>query len=57
VRFLESLPNAPKRVILNHGEPTAIQSLASEIRRSRDGRIRYVKIITPAVLDTITLRA
>jgi len=57
VRFLESLPNAPKRVILNHGEPTAIQTLASEIRRSRDGRIRYVEIITPAVLDTITLRA
>lgn len=57
VRFLESLPNPPKRIILNHGEPTAIQSLASEIRRSRDGRVRYAEIITPAVLDSITLRA
>jgi len=56
VRFLESLPTPPKKIILNHGEPTAIASLASEIRRSRDGRIRFAEIYTPSVLDSITLR-
>ncbi len=57
IRFLENLPTPPKKIILNHGEPNAITSLASEIRRSKDGRIRFAEIYTPNVLDTLTLRS
>lgn len=56
IRFLESLPTPPKKIILNHGEPNAIASLASEIKRSKDGRIRFAEIYTPNVLDTLTLK-
>jgi KH/beta-lactamase-domain protein len=56
IRFLESLPTPPKKIILNHGEPNAIASLASEIKRSKDGRIRFAEIYTPNVLDTLTFK-
>lgn len=56
LRFLESLPTPPKRIILNHGEPSAIAALASEIRRSREGRIRFAEIITPSVGETVVLK-
>ncbi|MEM4970739.1 MAG: beta-CASP ribonuclease aCPSF1 [Sulfolobales archaeon] len=56
LRFLENLPTPPKKIILNHGEPNAIASLANEIRRSKDGRIRFAEIYTPSVLDTLTFR-
>jgi KH/beta-lactamase-domain protein len=56
IRFLESLPTPPKKIILNHGEPNAIASLASEIKRSKDGRIKFAEIYTPNVLDTLTFK-
>ncbi|MEM1610511.1 MAG: beta-CASP ribonuclease aCPSF1 [Sulfolobales archaeon] len=56
LRFLENLPTPPKKIILNHGEPNAIASLANEIRRSKDGRIRFAEIYMPSVLDTLTFR-
>jgi len=56
IRFLENLPTPPKKIVLNHGEPNAITSLASEIKRSKDGRIRFAEIYTPNVLDTLTFK-
>ncbi|MDT7889916.1 MAG: beta-CASP ribonuclease aCPSF1 [Desulfurococcales archaeon] len=55
IRFLGSLPTPPKRIILNHGEPSAINSLKKEIIERSSGRIRFAEIETPSVLDTIVL--
>ncbi|GAY25044.1 KH-domain/beta-lactamase-domain protein [Desulfurococcaceae archaeon AG1] len=56
VRFVESLPTIPKKIILNHGEPSAIASLAKELGKSKDIRVRTADIIMPNVLDTLTFK-
>ncbi|BCU67342.1 hypothetical protein HS7_07790 [Sulfolobales archaeon HS-7] len=48
-KFLETMSPTPKRVILNHGEPSAISSFYGELRR------RHVRfdVYTPSILESI----
>jgi KH/beta-lactamase-domain protein len=55
--FLANMKPKPKNIILNHGEPQAIHSLAETIRRraSHLGLPSDVKVYTPSILDSLTL--
>ncbi|KSW11654.1 hypothetical protein CF15_02185 [Pyrodictium occultum] len=55
LNFLEHMRPKPRNIILNHGEPNAIRSLAETIRRrSRKlGLPPDVRIYTPSVLDSL----
>lgn len=62
LNFLFKVKPKPKNIILNHGEPEAIMSLASTIRRySRNSRFNKssippnIEVITPQVLESIRL--
>lgn len=47
----------PKTIILNHGEPNAIDALASLLKKSKEIRAYTQKILTPSNLDSIHLTA
>lgn len=47
----------PKTIILNHGEPNAIDALASLLKKSKEIRTYAQKILTPSNLDSIHLTA
>ncbi|NOZ89267.1 MAG: beta-CASP ribonuclease aCPSF1 [Crenarchaeota archaeon] len=53
--FLANMKPKPRNIILNHGEPQAIHSLAETIRRRAQhlGLPPNVRVYTPAVLDSI----
>ncbi len=53
--FLANMKPKPRNIILNHGEPQAIYSLAETIRRRAQhlGLPPNVRVYTPAVLDSI----
>lgn len=55
--YLANINPKPKRVILNHGEPQAIRSLASSIDRKLRGKAlpSDVEIYTPRILDALSL--
>ncbi len=55
--FLANMKPKPKNIILNHGEPQAIYSLAETIRRraAHLGLPQDIRVYTPAILDSITL--
>lgn len=47
----------PKTIILNHGEPNAIDALASLLKKSKEIRAYTQRILTPSNLDSIHLTA
>jgi len=53
--FLANIKPKPRRIILNHGEPAAIKSLANTIRRRAQhlGLPAGVEVYTPSILDSI----
>lgn len=52
--FLANIKPKPKNIILNHGEPQAIHSLAEAIRRkSKHLGLPDVRVYTPSVLDSL----
>ena len=55
--FLANISPKPKRVILNHGEPSAIEALARSIARKLQGKALppNVEIYMPRVLDSLAL--
>ncbi|MET1101520.1 MAG: beta-CASP ribonuclease aCPSF1 [Pyrodictiaceae archaeon] len=55
--FLKNMKPKPKRIILNHGEPTAIRELAATINRRKAelGLPADIEILTPNVLDSLYL--
>ncbi len=55
--FLRRVKPKPKTIILNHGEPSSISSLASTIRRKRYSELDLpnTEVLTPQVLDTIRI--
>ncbi len=56
LRFLYNVRPKPKTIILDHGEPSAIDALAKAIARQKwKLGIPNTNIITPQVLDTIRL--
>lgn len=58
-RFLQNITPKPSTIILNHGEPTAIQSFYKLINREKElqrlGMLNNVRVLTPKVLDSIRL--
>ncbi len=62
LRFVRMISPKPKNIILNHGEPTAISTLASLISRrilakGIKGYSPSTRIYTPTVLDSLNLTA
>ncbi len=57
LRFLANMRPKPRRIILNHGEPSSIDALASTIRRlkTRLGLPPDLEIYTPSILDSLRL--
>ncbi|MET1128151.1 MAG: beta-CASP ribonuclease aCPSF1 [Thermoproteota archaeon] len=55
--FLANISPKPKNIILNHGEPQSVLSLAETIRRKAEhlGLPKDVRVYTPYVLDSLTL--
>ena len=55
--FIRDLQPKPKRIILNHGEPSAIRSFMNlvRVRRERLGLAPDVDVIAPRVLDSLML--
>ncbi len=55
--FLANMVPKPKNIILNHGEPQAISSLADTIRKRAEhlNLSRDIKVYTPYVLESIYL--
>ena len=53
--FLANMKPKPKNIILNHGEPSAIHSLADTIRkRARHlGLPSDIRVYTPSILDSV----
>ena len=53
--FLHNVRPKPKRIILNHGEPQSIQSLAREIKKRFKRYPNSVEVYTPYNLESIRL--
>ncbi len=53
--FLRQMQPKPKRIILNHGEPQAIEALAKAIRREKPVP-SGTEILIPSVLDSISFK-
>ncbi len=55
--FLKNIEPKPKRVILNHGEPTAIREFEKYYRemRKRDRSLPSFEILKPSVLESVYL--
>ena len=55
--FLANMKPKPKNIILNHGEPSAIMSLAETIRRRAQhlGLPSNIRVYTPGVLESLHL--
>ncbi len=53
--FLANMKPKPRNIILNHGEPQAIMSLAETIRRRAQhlGLPPNIRVYTPSVLDSV----
>ena len=52
--FLANIKPKPKNIILNHGEPQAIYSLAETIRKkSKHLGLSDVRVYTPSILDSV----
>lgn len=56
-RYLRDIETKPKRIIINHGEPSALESLKATIaKRAREvGLPPTVEVVTPRVLDSLAL--
>jgi len=61
LRFIRGINPRPRNIILNHGEPTAIATLAALakriIRNSKMGYPATARIYTPVILDSLNLTA
>ncbi|MCX8184149.1 MAG: beta-CASP ribonuclease aCPSF1 [Sulfolobales archaeon] len=57
LRYLKEIETKPKRIVINHGEPTALESLKTAIlRKAREiGLPPSVEIATPRILDSLAL--
>ena len=59
VKYAQSIKPKPKKIILNHGEPSAIDTLARLLRKALlvpgTGYISLPEIYTPSNLDTVHL--
>ena len=53
--YVRDINPKPKTIILNHGEKTAIEALASLLRKNKDIRQYIENIYTPSILDSINL--
>jgi KH/beta-lactamase-domain protein len=57
LRYLKDLETKPKRIILNHGEPAALESLRTSIaKKSKElGLQPTIELYTPRILDSLAL--
>jgi KH/beta-lactamase-domain protein len=55
--YVRDINPKPKTIILGHGEPGAIEALATLLRKSREIRQFAQQILTPSNLDSIHLTA
>lgn len=53
--YVKHMNPKPKKIILNHGEPNAIQVLAALLRKSKDIRQFVEEVYTPSLLDSLGL--
>jgi len=58
IDFLKNIEPKPRKIILDHGEASVIESFASYIEKDKDLRRIYksLDILVPDVLDTIVLK-
>jgi predicted metal-dependent RNase len=57
VAYARDINPKPKTIILNHGEPSAIEALATLLKKSKEIRSYAERILTPSNLDSIHLTA
>ncbi len=57
LKFLRDVETKPKKVILNHGEPSALEGLRTTIsKKARElGLPQGVKVVVPRILDSLAL--
>jgi KH/beta-lactamase-domain protein len=57
LKYLRDIETKPKRIILNHGEPSALESLKNTIlKKSRElGLSPSIEVYVPRVLDSLAL--
>jgi len=57
LKYLKDIETRPKRIVLNHGEPSALESLKNTIlKRSKElGLSSSVEVYVPRVLDSLAL--
>ncbi len=57
LKFLRDIETKPKKIILNHGEPTALEGLRTTISRKAKelGLPQGVRVAVPKVLDSLAL--
>ncbi len=61
LRYVRNISPKPRNIILNHGEPTAIATLALLVKRIvRNNKLGYqanTRVYTPMILDSLNLTA
>jgi len=61
LRYVRNIAPRPRNIVLNHGEPTAIMTLARLVSRlvsnPRSGYVGSTQVFTPNILDSIHLTA
>ncbi|MEM4224977.1 MAG: MBL fold metallo-hydrolase RNA specificity domain-containing protein, partial [Desulfurococcaceae archaeon] len=55
VSYVKSMNPKPKKVLLNHGEPGAVEALATILRKTKEVRQFTDDILTPSLLDSLCL--
>lgn len=55
VSYVKSMNPKPRKIILNHGEPSAIDALAMILRKTKEIRQFTEDIYTPSLLDSLCL--
>lgn len=57
MKYLRDIETKPKRIVVNHGEPTALESLKSMLtKKAREvGLPPNIEVVVPRVLDSLAL--
>ncbi|MFP3170418.1 MAG: MBL fold metallo-hydrolase RNA specificity domain-containing protein, partial [Sulfolobaceae archaeon] len=54
LHYLRNLSAKPRNLVLNHGEPNAIESFRRQVDREKEKLgLRGTKIYTPQILDSL----
>ncbi|MEM4542345.1 MAG: MBL fold metallo-hydrolase RNA specificity domain-containing protein, partial [Sulfolobales archaeon] len=57
LKYLRDIETKPRRIIINHGEPSALESLKNTLSKKTKevGLLPNVEILVPRVLDSLAL--